>query len=437
MARSFTRRDFLSGSLGVGAAGAAHATLGPVRTRNRSRSATRAATTSTREAVTAGATTATAAAKPKADRTLVLCTLFGGNDGLNTVIPYESSAYRQLRGRIAIPPEVVQPLGSVDGLKLGLHPSMVGLKSLWDAGQVAIVLGTGYKDPNYSHFQSMEIMQTADPTGDSPSGWLGRWLDATGSDPLRALSVGPNVPQVFAGVRQQASTLADSTDPGSQELGGDPNFVASYRKLEHVFKREAPLEAAIARSGANLLEVGAKAAAALNSQQAPPAISPNNGGDIGNQLDIIAELIKAGLPTKAYGVMTGSFDTHTNQLQAQAEMLSQVDGAVQNFMGDFPTVSHGLSPVIVIYSEFGRRAQANASGGTDHGSASNVIVVGPSVKGGFYCEPPSLRRLDDTGNLVHTVDFRRVYATVLADVMGVEPRGFLGGRRYATLPFFH
>ena len=332
---------------------------------------------------------------------------------------------------------MVQPLGSVDGLKLGLHPSMVGLKSLWDAGQVAIVLGTGYKDPNYSHFQSMEIMQTADPTGDSPSGWLGRWLDATGSDPLRALSVGPNVPQVFAGVRQQASTLADSTDPGSQELGGDPNFVASYRKLEHVFKREAPLEAAIARVGANLLEVGAKAAAALNSQQPPPAISPNNGGDIGNQLDIIAELIKAGLPTKAYGVMTGSFDTHTNQLQAQAEMLSQVDGAVQNFMGDFPTVSHGREPC---HCDL-QRVRPPCGGERERRHrprlGSNVIVVGPSVKGGFYCEPPSLRRLDDTGNLVHTVDFRRVYATVLADVMGVEPRSFLGGRRYATLPFFH
>ena len=198
------------------------------------------------------------------------------------------------------------------------------------------------------------------PDGRQPKRLAGSLAGRNRVGPVAALSVGPNVPQVFAGVRQQASTLADSTDPGSQELGGDPNFVASYRKLEHVFKREAPLEAAIAQSGANLLAVGAKAAAALSSQQAPPAISPNDGGDIGNQLDIIAELIKAGLPTKAYGVMTGSFDTHTNQLQAQAEMLSQVDGAVQNFMGDFPTVSHGLSPVIVIYSEFGRRAQANA-----------------------------------------------------------------------------
>ena len=121
--------------------------------------------------------------------------------------------------------------------------------------------------------------------------------------------------------------------------------------------------------------------------------------------------------------MIGSFDTHTDQLNGQAEMLSQVDAAVQNFMGDFPTVSGGLSPVIVIYSEFGRRAQSNASGGTDHGSASIVIVVGPSVKGGFYGEPPSLTRLDDTGNLRHTVDFRRVYATVAGRHHGRRPEG--------------
>jgi uncharacterized protein (DUF1501 family) len=431
MARSFTRRDFLSGSLGVGAAGALHTTLGPLGSRVRSAPATRAPAT----AGAGAATKAVTNTKRKVDRALVLCTLYGGNDGLNTVVPYESSAYRQLRGDIAIPGDQVLPLGSVDGLKLGLNPAMVGLKALWEAGQVAIILGTGYPDPNLSHFESMEIMQTADPSGDSPSGWIGRWLDVTGSNPLRALSVGPNVPQVFAGTRQQASTLADSTNPGSQSPGGDPHFTAAYRTLEHPFRREAALEAAVAQAGANLLVVGAKADAALTRQKPPPGISPNDPGDIGNQLDLVAELIKADLPTKAYGVMTGSFDTHMNQLQGQGEMLSQVDAGIQNFMGDFATVGSGLSPVIVIYSEFGRRAQSNASGGTDHGTASNVIVVGPSVKGGFYCEAPSLRRLDENGNLVHTVDFRRVYATVLAEILGVDPKGFLGGRRYPTIPF--
>jgi len=434
MAKSFTRRDFLSGSLGVGAAGAVHATLGgPVGPLVRSRSATRARSASGTKAPEASASIASPRT-PAAKRALVLCTLFGGNDGLNTVIPYESSAYRQLRGQIAIPGDQVQPLGHVDGIALGLHPSLVGLKSLWEAGQVAIILGVGYPDPSFSHFQSMEIMQTADPSCDTASGWIGRWLDATGSDPMRALSVGPNLQQVFTGARQQASTLADSTDPGSQQVGGDPHFVSAYTKLEKVVKGDPTLEAAIAQSGANLLAVGKKAASALASQQPPQQISPNWAGDIGNQLDVIAELIKADLPTTAYGAMFGSFDTHMDQLNSQSDLLTQLDAAIQNFMGDFPTVSSKLSPVIVLYSEFGRRAQSNASGGTDHGSANNVIVVGPSVKGGFYGELPSLRKLDETGNFRYNVDFRRVYSTLLADIMGVEPRSFLG-RHFAPLGF--
>ena len=137
------------------------------------------------------------------DRTLVLCTLYGGNDGLNTVVPYEDSTYRSLRGGVAIGEDEAQPIGAVDNFKLGLHPSLVGMKSLWDAGQVAIILGVGYPNPNYSHFQSMEIMMSADPTGDVASGWIGRWLDASGSNPTRC-SVGRIA--AAPGVRRRAPT---------------------------------------------------------------------------------------------------------------------------------------------------------------------------------------------------------------------------------------
>ena len=423
MAKSFTRRDFLSGSLGVGAAGALHATLGPVGPLARSGPGKRTPTAATNSS-----------RGGKVERTLVLCTLYGGNDGLNTVIPYESPVYRALRGEIAIPHDQALPLGKAGDVALGFHPALVGMKSLWDAGQVAVVLGVGYPNPSFSHFQSMEIMQSADPSGESSSGWIGRWLDASGSDPTRALSVGPSVPVVFSGTRQQASTLADSTTPGDQLPGGDPNFLKAYAELEHTYSHEPALEADIAQAGCNLLSVGAKAASALTSQKPPAAVSENDPGDIGTQLDLVAELIKAGLPTKAYGVMSSSFDTHMDQLDTQGNLLSQLDAAVQNFMGDFPSGSGGLSPVIVIYSEFGRRPESNASGGTDHGSASNVIVVGPSVKGGFYGELPSLTKLDETDNFRHTTDFRRVYATVLADIMGADPKSFLNAP-YAPMGF--
>ena len=428
MARSFTRRDFLSGSLGVGAAGALHATLGPVGPVVRLGSGART------RAIATGATSGKPHKSAKVELTLVLCTLYGGNDGLNTVVPYESSAYRALRGQIAIAHDQALPLGKAGDIALGLNPVMVGLKALWDAGQVAIVLGVGYPNPNFSHFASMEIMQSADPSGDSTSGWVGRWLDASGADPTRALSIGPNLPALFTGTRQQASTLADSTTPGSQLPGGDPAFMSAYSELEHPYAHEPALEAAVAQAGSNLLVGGRKAASALTEQKPPNPVSANSAGDVGNQLDIVAELIKAGMPTKTYGVMFSSFDTHTDQLETQNGLLSQLDAGVQNFMGDFQAVSGGLSPVIVIYSEFGRRAQSNASGGTDHGTASNIIVVGPSVKGGFYGELPSLTKLDDSQNLVHTTDFRRVYATLLAEILGVDPKSFLGAR-FAPMTF--
>ncbi|MGD0944290.1 MAG: DUF1501 domain-containing protein [Acidimicrobiales bacterium] len=421
MSRSFTRRDFLSGSLGVGAAGALHTALGPVPSLARSGSGAKAPT-----AATAGKGAASKSHKSTPERTLVLCTLYGGNDGLNTVVPYESSAYRSLRGGVAIGEDQAQPIGTVDNFKLGLHPALVGMKGLWDAGQVAIVLGVGYPNPNYSHFQSMEIMMSADPTGDLPSGWIGRWLDASGASPTRALSVGSQLPQVFAGMSQQGSTLADSTNPGTQQPDGDPYFISSFSECEHTYHREPGLQAAIAQTGTDLLVVGAKAASALTSQKPPNAVSPNDPGDIGNQLDVVAELIKAGLPTKAYGVSESSFDTHAGELEAQAELLSQLDAGVTNFMGAFPSGYRGLSPVIVMFSEFGRRPESNASGGTDHGSANIVIVVGPSVKGGFYGDMQSLTRLDDLGNFRYTTDIRRVYATVLAEIMGVDPKDFVG-----------
>ena len=349
MARSFTRRDFLSGSLGVGAAGALHATLGPVGPVVRLGSGART------RAIATGATSGKPHKSAKVELTLVLCTLYGGNDGLNTVVPYESSAYRALRGQIAIAHDQALPLGKAGDIALGLNPVMVGLKALWDAGQVAIVLGVGYPNPNFSHFESMEIMQSADPSGDSTSGWVGRWLDAAALTRPAPCPSGRISRRCSPGRASRRPRSRTSTTPGSQLPGGDPAFMSAYSELEHPYAHEPALEAAVAQAGSNLLVVGRKAASALTEQKPPNPVSANSAGDVGNQLDIVAELIKAGMPTKTYGVMFSSFDTHTDQLETQNGLLSQLDAGVQNFMGDFQAVSGGLSPVIVIYSEFGRR----------------------------------------------------------------------------------
>lgn len=435
MSRTFHRRDFLTTSLAAGGAGAAGAL--------KLKSARLPSSGSARVSAPAGdgRTAASAAARkvvPKVTTgpsALVVCTLYGGNDGLNVVVPYAETAYRSARGQLALTEEDVLPIGEVDGVELGLHYSLVNLERLFQAGNVAIVLGVGYPNMSLSHFVAQDIWQTADPTGNGYTGWLGRWLDKTGSDPLRALSVGDQVPPLFVGAKQVASTLEDSTSGNAQQPGGSSQFIAAYAEMQRKTSHASELAAAISASGTNLLTVARVASAALNSQSPPPQVGSVYPGDIGNQFDIVAELIKAGLPTKAYGVSDyANFDTHSDQLGQHAGMLSQLDAAVGTFMGAFPEPTSGTNPVVLIYSEFGRHLYANASAGTDHGTASSVIVVGPTVKGGFYGTYPSLTKLDDTDDLIWSTDFRSVYATLLDDVVGVDPKSFLG-RNFNKLGF--
>ncbi len=358
----------------------------------------------------------------------VLCTLYGGNDGLNTVIPYERGIYRDWRPGLAIPGEQVLPLGSDESGRLGFHPSLAGLHSLWKAGKVAIISGVEYPNPNFSHFASQTIWQTARLSADPDAGWLGRWHDTTGTDILRALSVGPTLPPALVGYKQQASSVVDSTSAGAQLPGQNPAFSGAYKQLMSTYPGEPGLQAGQANSGGNLMKVGSKAAAALAKERPPAAPAGSNPGDIGTQLDIVAELISYGLPTSVYSVSWASFDTHSNQADTHAGMLASLDAAVTGFMSAFPTAAPGKSPVIVICSEFGRTPRVNASGGTDHSSASVVLAVGPAVKGGFYGATPSFTKLDPYGNLIFTTDFRKIYATVLEQILGAQtPTSVLGG----------
>lgn len=365
----------------------------------------------------------------------VLCTLYGGNDGLNTVIPYESGIYRSWRGGLAIPGDQVLPLGHDGKLDLGFHPSLTGLYSLWKTGNVAIINGVEYPHPNFSHFASQSIWQTADTSGDPGTGWLGRWLDITGTDPFRALSIGPNLPVALFGAKQQASSLVDSTQGSAQLPGQNPSFSRAYKKLMTSYPGQHPIAAGQANAGNHLLTVGAKAAAALNKEQPPPTAPGRDANDIGTQLDIVAELIRYGMPTSVYSVGWGSFDTHSDQAETHANMLSSLDAAVQSFMSDFPKAVPGKSPVIMIYSEFGRTPRVNSSNGTDHSSASSVLVVGPGVKGGFYGAMPSFTNLDPYGNLRFTTDFRHIYATVLDEILGIDKPGRVLGHPYSGIKF--
>jgi uncharacterized protein (DUF1501 family) len=344
---------------------------------------------------------------------LVVVTLYGGNDGLNTVVPAGDPAYQKARPDLAYQPHEVLNLG--DGL--GLNPGMTGFKTLWDDSRLAVVRGVGYPGPDHSHFRSMAIWQTASPSTSVPTGWLGRWLDTTGDNPLLAVSVEPVLPPLLAGQHGAAVSLPVSglTMPAGQ-LG------SAFLALGGAQAGDSVATARAARSVVDLQDAVRVLGGAVHGSAAPatPKQSP-----LGDQLDLVASLVEAGVPTRAYSVSLGGFDTHADEKATQQRLLTELDGALSSFVQRMRRSSRGQQVVVLVYSEFGRRVAANAGDGTDHGTAGPVFLLGAGVRGGFYGTQPSLSDLDN-GDLKESTDFRSIYATVLAKVLDTDPGRVLG-----------
>jgi uncharacterized protein (DUF1501 family) len=385
------------------------------------------------------------AARKTSARTLVLVTLYGGNDGLNTVVPYADPAYPAARGAVALDPAGVLPLAE----GFGLHPSMPGFKKLWDGGHLAVVHGVGFADPNYSHFESMDIWQAGSTDGGTSSGWVGRWLDKTRASPLRAVGIGPNVAPALAGEKVQGVAIPT----GGLSLPAGHSEQALYRQMAATSSSEPDLWAQAARSGSELLSADATLGPVLSSAaHANPlhlttgaataaagalAIADGGGGTSGShvlalQLSVVANLVLAGAPPQVYSVELGGFDTHSDEAPTQKSLLGELDTAVSAFVDALATDPHGRETVVLVYTEFGRRVAGNASGGTDHGWANVAFVAGAPVRGGFYGQPPGLTGLSE-GNQPYTTDFRSLYATMFERVLGVDPSPFLLGA-YPVLP---
>ncbi|MGW5718547.1 DUF1501 domain-containing protein [Amycolatopsis sp. NPDC003865] len=344
---------------------------------------------------------------------LVVVTLYGGNDGLNTVVPAGDPAYQNARSELAYQPGEVLDLGE----GLGLNPGMKGFKGLWDGGQLAVLRGVGYPKPDHSHFRSMAIWQTASPETSVPTGWLGRWLDATGDDPLRAVSVDPVLPPLLAGER----TAAASLPVGGLKLP-EGALGKAFEDLGAAQPGEGFWQARAARSVTDLHR-------AVQTLGHPSAQEGKKAkGELAAQLDVVAGLIEAGVPTRAYSVSLGGFDTHADERGTQQRLLTELDGALTPFVQRLAKSDRGKQATVLVYSEFGRRVTANASQGTDHGTAGPVFVLGPRVKGGFHGAEPSLTDLDD-GDLKLSTDFRDVYATLVEDVLGTDAGKVLAGHR--------
>ena len=418
-----TRRQFVLGGLGAGVAGAAGLSL----TRDPRKPGQPSPATGTPAAGAPSART------PAAGGILVLLTLYGGNDGLNTVIPYENGSYLGGRATLGYQPDQVLPLA--DGL--GLHPNLTHLKGLWDAKRLAIVRGVGYPNPDRSHFRSMDIWQSAMPDQQVVTGWVGRWLDVTGNDPLRAVSVGGSLPRTFGGEKAAGAAVP----VGELTLPGSPAVRAAFAAVSEPSAGASPLAARVAQSGKDLLTVDDAIAHLLagqpdNGEAAAGSTSLEGTGGANSlrpQLELVARLVKAGSPTRVYGVSLGGFDTHANEKETHAGLLADIDEAVGAFFKSLEGSPQGARVVLVAYSEFGRRVAANGSNGTDHGTAAPMFVAGAPVKGGFYGDEPSLTDLDN-GDLKFTTDFRSVYATLLEELIGVEAKASLG-RAFTPVPF--
>jgi uncharacterized protein (DUF1501 family) len=341
---------------------------------------------------------------------LILVELKGGNDALNTVVPYADGTYRRLRSRLALDRDTVLKLTDATGL----HPSLDKLLPLWEAKQLAIVQGVGYPQPNLSHFRSIEIWDTASKSGEYlDEGWLARAFDKSPS-PSSFAADGVVVGAADMGPLTGAGRAIALTNPEqflrNARLARDESAQTRNPSLAHILRVEREI---------------VQSADKLNAGRIFQATFP--AGPFGNAIRTAAQLAANPAGIAVIRVTLGGFDTHANQLGTQANLLRQLGEGLGALREALVEIDRWDSTVIATYSEFGRRPAENQSGGTDHGTAGAHFVMGGKVRGGLYGAAPKLDRLDG-GNLPHAVDFRGYYATFLDKWWGMDSASILQGR---------
>lgn len=372
-----------------------------------------------------------AAPAPEKDRRiLVLVQLAGGNDGLNTVVPFDDPAYHALRPSLALKQNTVLRVSD----HLGLHPACAPLHTLMQEGRLGIVQNVGYPNPNRSHFRSTEIWETASDADESlSSGWIGRYLDnacagTPGPTDPDAIHISAEVPQSFGGAQPHhtfslspGAGRANRTEtPLLEHLAGSDHAAAEGN---HSFLRATLMDALVAEKKIQRILETAKPA------------TPYPAGNFSQSLRNVSALIAAGLPTRVYFVSLGGFDTHANQANAHANLLRQLSEGLAAFQADLVARRLDDQVLTMTFSEFGRRPVENQSRGTDHGTAAPLFVMGRSIAGPLHGSTPDLR-VEKNADIRFGTDFRSVYATVLdrwletpADaILGAhhERLGFLG-----------
>lgn len=357
---------------------------------------------------------------------LVVIQLSGGNDGLNTLIPYRNDLYYSNRPGISIPKNRLIDMNG----ELGLNENLSPLKALYDKGYLSIINNVGYPNPNRSHFRSTDIWHTASNASEYlDSGWMGRYIDQYGKKPYTGIEVDDSLSLILKGRTINGVATKDAkkmfnnakTPFFSKVLETQTETHLSEHNLGYLYKTMVG-----AKSSSKYIYETSKTSTSTKSY-------PNN--PFAKQLKTTAEFINSKLETKVYYVSMGGFDTHANQANRQSRLLKTYSEAIDVFVKDLEASDSFKDTLIVTFSEFGRRVQQNAAGGTDHGAANNLFVIGKNLKKpGLYNDSPDLTNLDKNGDLKYTIDFRSVYATLLDQWLDASHSKVLGSS-FETLDF--
>lgn len=364
------------------------------------------------------------------ERILVVVQLTGGNDGLNTLVPFGDDAYYQNRFTLAIGPQQVHKVDD----HVGLNPALEGLSELLQENSLAILQGVGYPNPNRSHFESMDLWHTAHrQTEPVRTGWLGRILEDR--------KMPDELPAIHFGGERQPLALASDARPAVSIRSLDNFHLNAARdravrsQLDKLIRSRRPnhdqLLGFIQDSAEVALATSLRLEQVRGLNRAGVEYPPT---PLARKLRAVAGLIGADLPTRIYYVTLDGFDTHSNQAEAHSGLLSQLDGALSAFMEDLTRQGQDERVAVVTFSEFGRRVRENASRGTDHGTAAPMFVLGRQVQAGLIGQHPSLTDLDQ-GDLKFGIDYRAVYAELLERWLGIDSRQVLG-RRFEPLSIF-
>jgi uncharacterized protein (DUF1501 family) len=396
------------------------------------------------------ADSATQTATGRDSNILVILQMAGGNDGLNTIVPYSNDHYHRARPKLGLTEKRILKIND----DVGLHESLAGFKELHDAGELSIIQGVGYPNPNRSHFRSTEIWQTAaDAEKIESSGWLGRYFDNTcsGCEPTVAVNIGRQMPQAFQAKHPVGVSLESPQSYRfiSREKGKSAEMTEeSYRKLnepdgemaENAGGTIGAIHGSVQSAGSALdflertaldAQVSSEKIRAIASRVENQATYP--GSQLGNSLKLVAKLIGGGLATRVFYVSQGGYDTHTNQTGTHERLLKELGDSVKAFVADLKAQGNLSRVLVMTFSEFGRRVAENANSGTDHGAAAPMFVIGDKVKAGLLGKNPSLAPADlFQGDLKYNLDFRSVYAGVLENWLKTKSTPILG-RQFPSL----